>query len=118
MTNDTAKAVMKATRLIPWEPCAVPSPPAVVSEGLADDVADAVPVVEDMMGKLLKCPLYRDMGGCVGLGNNARRRKAISLGSRVRVQLGRINFDADMKKWLLKRKVVNHPHIWICCWFV
>jgi hypothetical protein len=61
MTNDTAKAVMKATRLIPWEPCAVPSPPAVVSEGLAD-VVDAVPVVEDMMGKLLKCLLYRDMG--------------------------------------------------------
>lgn len=63
MTNETAKAVTKATRLIPCEFCPVPVRSVDVEE-LAELVLDAVDeTVDDMMASGCSRIDYRDMEG-------------------------------------------------------
>jgi hypothetical protein len=61
MTNEVAKAVRKATRLMPWVACPCPKVAVVV---VAPDelVVEAVAVVEDILRSLLDGWNYRGIG--------------------------------------------------------
>jgi hypothetical protein len=60
MTNEVAKAVRKATRLMPWVACPCPNVAVVV---VAPDelVVEAVAVVEDILRSALGVWNYRDI---------------------------------------------------------
>lgn len=60
ITNEVAKAVRKATRLMPWVACPCPKVAVVV---VAPDelVVEAVAVVEDILGSSLGVWNYRDI---------------------------------------------------------
>ena len=62
MTNEVAKAVRKATRLMPWVACPCPK---VAVELVAPDelVVEAVAVVEDILRSSLGIWNYRDIEG-------------------------------------------------------